>query len=97
MKKYRLGKTGLMVSEFGLGGIPVSRVSKEKAIKTIRRAIELGVNFIDTANGYVDSEEKIGCAVKDVREQLIIATKSTRRNKKELLNFAPVEIADKLL
>ncbi|MEW5821115.1 MAG: aldo/keto reductase [Cyanobacteriota bacterium] len=88
MKKYRLGKTNLFVSEIGFGGIPISRVSHEKAIKTIRRAIDLGINFIDTANGYVDSEEKIGMAIKNVykREDLIIATKSTRRTKKELLD-----------
>jgi predicted aldo/keto reductase-like oxidoreductase len=85
MKKLRLGKTNLMVSEVGFGGIPLARVSKEKASKTLLRAIELGINFIDTANAYKDSEFKIGQTIKGVRDELILATKSTRRQKKELL------------
>lgn len=79
MKKIRLGKTNLMVSEIGFGGIPITRVSKDEAVKTIKKAIDLGINFIDTANAYKDSEEKIGYATKGIRDELIIATKSTRR------------------
>jgi hypothetical protein len=85
MKQYRLGKTELIVSEVGFGGIPISRIPEEKAIKTLQHAINLGINFIDTANAYKDSEEKIGKAIKGIRDRLILATKSTRREKKELL------------
>lgn len=51
-----------------------------------REAIDLGVNFIDTANAYGDSEEKIGEAIKGVnRDRLIIASKSTATDKKTFL------------
>jgi predicted aldo/keto reductase-like oxidoreductase len=55
----RLGKTGLMVSRVGMGGIPLQRPSEGRAIQVVRRALELGVNFIDTAAGYGNSEERI--------------------------------------
>ncbi len=76
MRKIRLGTSGLMVSRVGFGGIPITRVSYEEAERCIRTAIDLGINFIDTASGYRDSEEKIGRAIKGYRENLIIATKS---------------------
>ena len=83
MEKVRFGKTELMVSRIAFGGIPIMRVSKAEAVQIVREAISLGINFIDTANGYTDSEEKIGEAIKGMRrEDLIIATKSTGANKK---------------
>ena len=83
MKKIRFGKTELMVSKVGFGGIPIMRVSKTEAANIVREAISLGVNFIDTAHGYNDSEEKIGEAIKGIkREDLIIATKSAAPDKK---------------
>jgi len=60
MKMVRFGKTELMVSEVAFGGIPIMRRTKPDAVELIRGAIDLGVNFIDTAHGYGDSEEKIG-------------------------------------
>ncbi|MBE9506981.1 MAG: aldo/keto reductase, partial [Chloroflexi bacterium] len=65
MKTMRLGKTGLQVSRIGMGGIPLTRPTEAEAIKVIRRAFDLGVNFIDTAYGYGDgmSEERIGKAI----------------------------------
>lgn len=85
MKKKRLGRTELLVSEVGLGGIPLARVSETQAINIVRKSIDLGINFIDTANAYKDSESKIGKAIINRRESLILATKSTRRNAKEML------------
>lgn len=83
MKKVRFGKTELMVSRVAFGGIPIMRVSKAEAIEIVRETIRLGVNFIDTANGYTDSEEKIGAAIKGMkREDLVIATKSRAKDKK---------------
>lgn len=76
MKYIRLGKTELSVSRVGFGGIPIIRVSSEEATRCIHTAIDLGVNFIDTAADYKDSEEKIGKAIKDRRDGLVIATKS---------------------
>lgn len=83
MEKVRLGRTGLMVSRVGFGGIPIQRLSTAEAISVVRGAIDLGVNFFDTANAYSDSEEKIGAAIKGVkREDLIIASKSMATDKK---------------
>ncbi len=70
MKRIRLGKSGLMVSRVGFGGIPITRVSYEEAERCIHTAIDLGINFIDTATGYHDSEEKIGRAIKGCRDNL---------------------------
>ncbi|MBN1979680.1 MAG: aldo/keto reductase, partial [Anaerolineae bacterium] len=72
----RLGKTGLEVSRVGIGGIPIQRPSEDEAITIIHRALDLGVNFIDTAAGYGASEERIGKALLGRRDQVVIATKS---------------------
>ena len=83
MEKVRFGKTGLMVSKVAFGAIPIMRVSKAEAAQIVREAIGLGINFIDTANGYNDSEEKVGEAIKGMRrEDLVITTKSTATDKK---------------
>jgi len=58
-----MGKTGLMVSRLGLGGIPIQRVTEDEAIVVGKRCLELGINFIDTANGCTTSEERIGKAI----------------------------------
>jgi len=82
MEKIRFGKTGLMVSRVAFGGIPIMRVSKSEAVKIVRKTIDLGINFIDTAHGYTDSEEKIGEAIKGMRrEDLVIASKSPAKDK----------------
>jgi predicted aldo/keto reductase-like oxidoreductase len=75
MKMVRLGKTGLQVSRVGMGGIPIQRPPLDEAIRVIRRALDLGINFIDTAHGYGASEERIGKGIAGRREQVIIATK----------------------
>ena len=78
MRKVRLGKTGLMVSRVGMGGIPIQRPPFDEAVKIINRALDLEVNFIDTALGYGDSEERIGKAITDRRDEVILATKGGR-------------------
>ena len=75
MKTVRLGKTGLEVSRIGMGGIPIQRPTEDEAIKAIRRALDLGVNFIDTSVYYGPSEERIGKAIAGRRDRVIIATK----------------------
>jgi len=81
VRKIRLGKTGLEVSRVGFGGIPIQRLSEEKAIEVVQRCIDLGVTFIDTANGYTTSEERIGKAIAGRRGQVVIATKTGGRDK----------------
>lgn len=77
MEKMRLGKTELMVTRLGLGGLPLQRVSEEEAIAVVNRCLELGINFIDTANFYTTSEEYIGKAIAKRAEKPILATKTT--------------------
>ena len=76
MQTIRLGRTNLVVSKNGFGALPVQRVSMEEAGKLLRKAYENGINYFDTARSYTDSEEKIGYALSDVREQIIISTKT---------------------
>ena len=59
----QLGRSGLSVSRIGFGGIPIQRLSKPQAVALVRRALELGVDWLDTANGYGPSEEMIGEAL----------------------------------
>ncbi|HHW40217.1 MAG TPA: 4Fe-4S dicluster domain-containing protein [Syntrophomonadaceae bacterium] len=83
--RYRtLGRTGLKVSEIGFGGIPIQRISLEEAVAVINRALDLGINFFDTARGYTDSEEKLGVALRKRRDGAFIATKSMARTKEEM-------------
>src|SRR4030043_281363 len=79
MEKIRLGKTEMMVTRLGFGGIPIQRLTEDEAIKVVSRCLDLGINFLDTANGYTVSEERIGRAVKGRRQDVFIATKSGTR------------------
>lgn len=79
---------GALVSALGLGGIPLMSgksseflvklkdTSYTEAIETIQFAINNGVNFIDTAADYGDSEEKIGVAIEGERNHIFLASKS---------------------
>ena len=71
----KLGKTGMLVSRIGFGGIPILQVPAKQAEKVLWRAFEGGVNFVDTHRGYGDSEIKIGKTFAGVREQYYLATK----------------------
>lgn len=76
MKYVQFGKTGLEVSRFGLGCMRYPKEEKE-AIEMVRYALDHGVNYIDTAYIYKDSEETTGKALKDgYRSKTYIATKS---------------------
>jgi len=79
MKKIRLGKTELMVSQIGFGGIPIQKPSEEEAVAIVKDSLGRGINFIDTSRVYTTSEERIGIAIKGRRESIIIATKSASR------------------
>ncbi len=76
METIRLGRTNLIVSKNGFGALPVQRVSMEDAGHLLRKAYENGINYFDTARAYSDSEEKLGNALSDVREKIIISTKT---------------------
>lgn len=78
MEKRVLGRTGLEVSVLGMGGLFVSKVGgrgREEAYRAVRRVLELGVNYVDTAPSYADSEEVLGMALEGVPQPYYISTK----------------------
>lgn len=92
MNKIRLGKTGLMASASSFGALPIQRLSKDEAVSLLHKAYTLGINYFDTANAYTDSEEKIGLALSDVRENIILSTKSGATDKKTLLQHVELSL-----
>lgn len=95
MRMKRLGRTNIEVFPIAFGGIPIQRVSEEEAIKVIKRAIELGINFIDTARAYSDSEVKIGKALKEIDKKIYLSSKSFGRTKDDI--YADVKVSLKNL
>lgn len=83
MNMVTLGSTGIQVPQNGFGALPIQRDSKEVAVKIVRRAYEGGMRFFDTARAYSDSEEKVGEALHDVRDNLYIATKTMAQTPEE--------------
>ena len=86
MRFQPLGNTGLKVSELGFGGIPILRLESNEAERIVRHAFDRGINFFDTANAYRDSEAKIGETFAGMRDRVIIATKTMRRDGKGALD-----------
>ena len=82
MEKRTLGRTGLEVSVLGMGGLNVSTLGAgglEEGCRTVRRALELGVNYVDTAPSYGDSEEVLGIALEGAAQPHFLATKLAGR------------------
>ena len=79
MKQRQLGKNGPMVSTVCFGAWPIGggmgKVDQTQAIKTIHSAIESGVNFFDTAEGYNTSEMVLGKALEGKRHNIVLASK----------------------
>src|SRR6187200_3518915 len=81
MQKRTLGSEGLEVSAEGLGCMGMSEfygnADENEAVATIHRALELGIDFLDTADMYgpFTNEKLVGRAIADRRDQVVLATK----------------------
>lgn len=84
MKKIRLGKTDVMASRIGFGGIPIQKSSEEEAVQIVRSCFDQGINFFDTSRVYTTSEERIGKALAGRRKEAIIATKTVSRTAEKI-------------
>jgi hypothetical protein len=94
MRQRELGRTGLMVSEVGYGGAPAGiphyletwdphgEPETESLTCAIHRAVDLGINYFDTAPGYGDGrgEELFGRALAGRRDRVVLATKTSARD-----------------
>jgi aryl-alcohol dehydrogenase-like predicted oxidoreductase len=76
--KTVLGRTGLLITRFGVGG------AHGESVEEYRTALDTGVNYVDTARGYRGGEDEkvIGQAIKGRRDDLILATKTAQRDAK---------------
>ena len=89
MEKVKLGSQGAVVSRMGLGCMGMSEFygerNDEESTATLLRALDLGVNFLDTADAYGigDNEELIGKAIHGRRDEVFLATKFANVRKKE--------------
>ncbi len=76
MEKVRLGKTNLIVEKLGWGGIPIQRVGEREAVSVIQAVIEMGVDLLDTARAYTNSEHRVGLALQKTDRPVILSSKS---------------------
>jgi 1-deoxyxylulose-5-phosphate synthase len=101
MEYRKMGKTGLKVSSFCLGTMTFGRqVEEEESIRIIHTAIDSGVNFIDTADMYVNgvTEEIVAKAIKGKRDDLVIASKGGHIRKQDdkygiQRDYGPIDLA----
>jgi aryl-alcohol dehydrogenase-like predicted oxidoreductase len=101
MNKRTLGENGLEVSAIGLGCMGMSAfygvTDEQESTATIQRALELGIDFIDTAQLYgpLTNEELVGRAIKGHRDEYVIATKFARRTEEatpgDLSSLGPLD------
>ena len=81
--QYRtLGRTGIKVSPYALGTLmfasSVGNPDHDDSIRVIHKALDAGINLVDTADAYGDSEEVVGKALKGRRDNVVLATKFSR-------------------
>ena len=83
MDKVTLGSTEITVCKNGFGALPIQRVTKDEAVRIIRKACQGGIQFFDTAIKYTDSEEKLGLALEGIRDMVYLASKTPAKNAEE--------------
>jgi len=94
LPKRPLGKTGEKVSILGLGGEGILRThdEEEKAVALIRRALDLGVTYFESARAYASSESYYGMALQERRRDIFLASKSHERSGDEALKHLEVTL-----
>jgi len=82
LPKRPLGKTGEEISILGLGGEGIFRThdQEEEAVALIRRALDLGITYFESARAYANSESYYGMALQERRRDIFLASKSHERN-----------------
>lgn len=82
LPKRPLGKTGEEVSTLGLGGEGILRThdQEEEAVALIRRALDLGITYFESARAYASSESYYGMALQERRRDIFLASKSHERS-----------------
>jgi len=100
MRYRELGKTGMKVSVPALGGY-LHQNAQEEVDRILSRALEAGINYIDTAHAYGTSQRKIGAAISHRRDEFYLATKTAsrdaegaRRDMQETLEALQIERVD---
>jgi len=85
LEKRKLGRTNLSVGVIGFGAMWLPSLEVKDAVGLVQQALELHINYFDTARNYKDSEEKLGLALQGKRDNCIIATKTGSKTKRESL------------
>lgn len=94
MSTIQLGSTGITIEKNGFGCLPIQRISKEDAARLLRKALDGGMNYFDTARAYSDSEEKMGYAFAGIRDKVVIATKTHAQTGRELREHLEASLRD---
>jgi len=76
MKTINLGNTGIAVRELGFGAMYLPRISPQESDRVLHRAIDLGINYFDTAAAYQDSEEKLGRILPGLAGGFVVTSRS---------------------
>lgn len=83
MEKRLLGKTGIMLSVVGFGGIMVMNESTAKAGRLVAEAVKRGINYFDVAPSYGNAEECLGPALEPYRKSVFLACKTGERSREK--------------
>lgn len=94
MEKRKLGRTGMEVSVISFGALPIQRCTMEEAGPVLNKVLDSGINFIDTARAYTDSEAKIGKHISSRRSEYYLATKSMARNKEGMAKDIDISLSN---
>ncbi|MDR3563051.1 MAG: aldo/keto reductase [Negativicutes bacterium] len=94
MDKIRLGRTNLNVTRISFGALPIQRCTMEEAGPVLNAALDAGINFVDTARAYTDSEVKIGEHISSRRGEYYLATKSFGRDKATMAKDIDISLAN---